>query len=286
MTITIVGVHGIGNHQPGHAPSHVAAHLAAQWSTAITAGPIGVLPDHVSVTCAYYAHRLRPVGTQSAGDELDRLSPDAQELVNEWLDILDPAGQTPQGALTRNLRQRIAAFARHAGLNQRITETLISLFAAEVTRYLDPNANYRFLTCTEVAITIASANVASDTTIVIAHSLGSVVTYETLHAYPHLRVDHLITIGSPLAIPHSIYQRLIPRPQPRGYRPPNTRQWTNIADIGDIVAVPPRGIRSSFDGVDHDIETTIHWADFHRASTYLRTPELADTLHTSVPRRS
>ena len=154
----------------------------------------------------------------------------------------------------------------------------MTIFAVEVTRYLDVRTNQRFLARTEVANAVRAANQSNGTTVVIAHSLGSVVTYEALHAYPQLSVDHLITVGSPLAFPHAIYERLDPAPRPRGHRPPNVRRWTNIADVGDIVAVPPHGIPDAFDGVDLDVETTIHWADFHRATTYLKTQAVADAV--------
>lgn len=95
----------------------------------------------------------------------------------------------------------------------------------------------RILARTEVANAIAAAN-RHGRTVVIAHSLGSVVTYETLHAYPQLHVAHLITLGSPLALPHAVFDRLLPAPRPRGAGLANTGRWTNIADVGDLVAVP------------------------------------------------
>lgn len=112
----------------------------------------------------------------------------------------------------------------------------------------------------------------------LAHSLGSVVTYETLHAYPQLKVDHLITLGSPLALPQAVFDRLLPAPRPQGVRPANTRRWTNIADIGDVVAVPPSGVRDRFDDVDHDVETAIHVIDFHLVAHYLQTAAVAEAL--------
>ena len=35
----------------------------------------------------------------------------------------------------------------------------------------------------------------------MAHSLGTVVAYEALHAHPGLHVYLLVTLGSPLALP-------------------------------------------------------------------------------------
>jgi pimeloyl-ACP methyl ester carboxylesterase len=157
-----------------------------------------------------------------------------------------------------------------------LEHTVTAVFS-EVARYLDPDSPARILARTEVANAIAAAN-RHGVTVVVAHSLGSVVTYETLHAYPQLHVDHLITLGSPLALPHAVFPRLSPPPCPRGTRPANTLRWSNIADKGDLVAVPPRGVGDQFDGIDHDVETAIHPIDFHLAEHYLTTDAFAETL--------
>ncbi|GAA3251037.1 hypothetical protein ACFO1B_43825 [Dactylosporangium siamense] len=273
---TIVGVHGVGNHQAGHPPSTVAAHLATTWQAALTSAR-SPFPDHATVTAVYYAHRLRPVGAQAGGDELEQLSPTAQELVRHWLAALDLPAGTAQGRLTAGLRQDIARFAQGRGLNRRFVQRFIATCFGEVDRYLDPDSPARHLVRTDIANAIAAAN-RTGPTIVIAHSLGSVATYETLHAYPSLTADLLLTIGSPLAMPHGVFHRLQPTPQPRGHRPGNVRHWVNIADIGDIIAIPPYGVSDNFDGVDSDIHIEIHFADFHLAANYLKTDAIAEAL--------
>jgi hypothetical protein len=279
--ISVVVVHGIWNHRLNVAPTNAAQRLASDWSAALSGGPFGPLPADLSVTGAYYAHRLRRVGAQAGDENLDQLSPLARELIIHWLDCVEPEDALPQGTLTRNIRQGLARLAARGGLSRPMTERTVAALFGEVARYLDPDTPARILARTEVANVIAAAN-RHDTTIVLAHSLGSVVTYETLHAYPQLRVDHLITLGSPLALPHAVFQRLLPAPRPHGVRPPNTRRWTNIADVGDVVAVPPRGVRDRFDNVDHDVETAIHVVDFHLAEHYLKTAAVADALRHTI----
>jgi pimeloyl-ACP methyl ester carboxylesterase len=115
--------------------------------------------------------------------------------------------------------------------------------------------------------------------IVIAHSLGSVVAYEALWAHQDTPVDLLITIGSPLALPHAVFPRLSPAPeQGKGARPPAVRQWINIADPGDLVAIPPKGVARQFTGVDRDEHTAIHAFDFHFVRNYLSTKLLNSIL--------
>jgi hypothetical protein len=75
-----------------------------------------------------------------------------------------------------------------------------------------------------------------------------------------------------------VFDRLLPAPAPRGARPANTGFWSNVADEGDVIAIPPRGVRDRFDGVDEDVETRIHAADFHLAENYLRSAAVAGVL--------
>jgi hypothetical protein len=80
-----------------------------------------------------------------------------------------------------------------------------------------------------------------DTSVVVGHSLGSVVAYEVLCACPRPAVRSFVTLGSPLGLPNLIFDRLQPKPRPpgaevRGYWPGSVQTWTNVADAGDIVA--------------------------------------------------
>ena len=115
----------------------------------------------------------------------------------------------------------------------------------------------------------------------LAHSLGSVVAYEALRHNPDLELDHLITLGSPLALPHAVFPRLVPTPiDGLGSCPPNVRRWVNIADTGDLIAIPPGGVPLRFTGVAADHTSTIHPFDFHRAANYLTCAPLAAELST------
>jgi pimeloyl-ACP methyl ester carboxylesterase len=80
--------------------------------------------------------------------------------------------------------------------------------------------------------------VSERTRVIVAHSLGSIVAYETLCAHPEWDVD-LVTLGSPLGVRNIVFDRLVPRPEGDRARCPVSR-WTNIADRGDIVALVKR----------------------------------------------
>jgi hypothetical protein len=97
---------------------------------------------------------------------------------------------------------------------------------------------------TEPAVRLAARErvtrlVDTDTRVVVAHSLGSVVAYEALCALPGHGVRALVTLGSPLGIANLVFNRLEPSAiggigvWPGG----DGLAWTNVSDAGDVVAL-------------------------------------------------
>jgi hypothetical protein len=70
--------------------------------------------------------------------------------------------------------------------------------------------------------------------VLLGHSLGSVVAFETLALHPDLAVDTLVTCGSPLSM-RTVADGLRGRPGP-GRLPGQIRRWVNIYDPADPVA--------------------------------------------------
>jgi hypothetical protein len=80
--------------------------------------------------------------------------------------------------------------------------------------------------------------------LLIAHSMGSVIAYDSLWqmAYnerDHVRVDLLLTMGSPLG--QRYIQRRLQGFAEDGERryPNNIQRWTNLAAVGDLTAIDP-----------------------------------------------
>jgi hypothetical protein len=71
-------------------------------------------------------------------------------------------------------------------------------------------------------------------TVVVGHSLGSVVSYHVLHAQKSVQVPLFMTLGSPLGI-GAIRNRLRTPPK----RPEMVKEWYNAFDPQDIVALNP-----------------------------------------------
>jgi hypothetical protein len=122
----------------------------------------------------------------------------------------------------------------------------------------------------------------------IAHSMGSIIAYDVLRTMEQKppAIDHFVTIGSPLGLP--IVTQHIRGEFSKTTVPQQVRQWSNLADPGDKVAldcnladdyrsapgaVPVQDVLVHNGYVDRSGKN-----DQHNGYGYLRTPELSDIL--------
>ncbi|MGO9502173.1 MAG: hypothetical protein ACLPUO_11460 [Streptosporangiaceae bacterium] len=272
-------MHGVGHCDRHRTADAVRAASSAGWARNLAAG-LGVTADLLDVDFAYYAPYLHP-GSTAHGTDLDELEdPLAKKLIEEWLHALDAPMSVSQGALTLPLRYAASWVAQKFSLDGRLTRLFVQVFFREVAAYLrGDEAPARLAAREEVAHRIARHR----PRIVISHSLGSIVTYEALHAHPELKAELLLTLGSPLALPRAVFDRLVPRPVDGpggrlGARPEGVERWVNIADPGDPVAIPPRLARA-FHGIALDLTATVDAGfGFHNAKNYLSCATTAATL--------
>jgi hypothetical protein len=81
---------------------------------------------------------------------------------------------------------------------------------------------------------IVKREINSDRTVVVAHSLGSVVAYNILRSDPReLKIPLLVTVGSPLGV-RAVRDQLRPL-----RHPPSVASWFNAFDKRDVVALYP-----------------------------------------------
>ncbi len=119
----------------------------------------------------------------------------------------------------------------------------------------------------------------------IGHSMGSIITYDVLRLLgrenANHRIEHYITIGSPLGLPHVQNQFIEEFGNLR--TPSIVHQWSNFADKFDPVALDnhlrrdfkpnSRGVRPEDDIILND------WGGInHKSYGYLRCPEVAETI--------
>jgi len=110
-------------------------------------------------------------------------------------------------------------------------------------------------------------------TVVVAHSLGTIVSYVTLRKMMGNRsVPLFLTLGSPLGI--DIVKRRIQGPY---VRPPVVRKWTNGSDPEDFVALHPELNRETFGPAEVDNHATLDNGhnNPHDITRYLGQPAVA-----------
>ncbi len=136
--------------------------------------------------------------------------------------------------------------------------------------------------------------------IVVGHSLGSVIAYDTLWELSRtsqIRVARFMTLGSPLGT--RFVRRLIRGATESGEKryPTNIDRWTNIAARGELTALYPRlrrqygemlslGLLESFD--DHvgvyNYFFGEHGLNVHSEYAYLVRPQFAEALGEDIRR--
>jgi hypothetical protein len=254
----ILGVHGVGNLQPGINAAQAGERLSGWWRGALKDLPA----DIIDLRVYYYADLL--AGPAAQGDrEMGQLDEKTTAAIVAWASQFGAYKEVAQGRLTQPARVGVEWVARHFGLDHRLVTRFVATFFPEVSRYFTDN------TARHHAVNgLVEQLMKWQPRTLIAHSLGSVVAYEALWSDPHPKVEMFLTLGSPLAMPDIVYDRLVTHPGPR-QRPPGVRRWINIADRGDIIAIPPGGISRAFEHVMADLSESIHAFDFHRATNYL-----------------
>jgi len=104
------------------------------------------------------------------------------------------------------------------------------------------------------------------TRVVVAHSLGTVVSYMGLANHPQWPVRTFVTLGSPLGAP-MIFDTLDPKPvDGRGVWPAGIEHWVNVRAVGDKAAQV--SLRNKFGpGVEEHLVDNGHRA--HAPEPYL-----------------
>ncbi|KAB1985811.1 hypothetical protein F8144_25775 [Streptomyces triticiradicis] len=273
----MVAVHGVGQQLRGE------SRLLAEWWPAITdglcrAGREGAVSRSDTVM-AFYGDVFRPPGQLLATGDPPWTAADVEEgfereLLAEWWRaaagsdpaVVPPDAQETLAATPRSVQAALRALSGSRFFAGVALRAMVSDLK-QVRRYLtDPQVR-------DAARGRVLDALGEDTRVVVAHSLGSVVAYEALCARPGHRVQALVTFGSPLGIPHLVFDRLEPSPvrmggAARGVWPGGEQlTWTNIADEGDVVALV-KDLRPCFgDGLR---SVRVHnGARAHDASAYL-----------------
>lgn len=134
--------------------------------------------------------------------------------------------------------------------------------------------------------------------LLIGHSLGSVISYDTLWALSQLehlpgKIDLFLTIGSPLGMNY-VQNRLLgnQHKDPKKKYPSNIRNWVNISAVGDITPLD-RNFADDYKGMlkpentqsitDYSKDIYNFYRDeeglnFHRSYGYLVNPAVGNVI--------
>jgi pimeloyl-ACP methyl ester carboxylesterase len=235
----ILVIHGIGQQLKG--PATLRAELAASLQDGLSAAHAMVSGDDIQF--AFFGDLFRPSGTV-LGNGIGRLANaelDTMLLTELWCRAAEvdsrviPPDQESLGRSPDLVQRAIRALSRTRYFGGILPHLLVGSLR-QVQRYFTDSALRG-----QVQERIAQ-NVSGETTVLVGHSLGTVVAYEAACANPDWGLRSLVTLGSPLGLRHVIFDRLRPAPtmttdgQPIGQWPVAEGRWTNIVDVGDVVA--------------------------------------------------
>ena len=241
----VVVVHGVGQQYLGRWSLRGALAGAVADGVEHAAGPGWLLPDQVDV--AFYGGLFRQE-TERGADEPTRASDITDDFEIELLDalwaaaaaaepdrVVSPAATDLRTPVPVTAQKALHALLRSRCLSGAIAERFLLGSLRQVRRYMTDERIRAAATAT------VAERIGPDTTVLIGHSLGSVVAYEALCANPGWPVRALVTVGSPLGMPKLVFDRLRPPPSHgKGAWPPVLALWHNLCDRNDVVAVVKR----------------------------------------------
>ena len=278
----VIAIHGIGHQYSGESS------MASIWYPALSDGlrrASSALPEK-DFGCAFYGHIFRKpeqlLSSQPLSPPLHALDLDhpfdADFLLSLWIEasriddsVLPPNSDTLVAA--PNLVQRALRALTQSSFFCDISERLFINSLVQVRLYMtDPQIRQSVRLQLERAIS-------EQTGVIIAHSLGAVVAYETLAAHPEWNPMTFVTLGAPLGIRNLIFDRLEPPPLPDdssgqllGRWPGSVGHWINISDRSDIIALV-KDLRPGF-GPHIDNYVVDNGVKPHDAIRYLTTEVL------------
>ena len=285
----VVCVHGIGQQLKGEDV------LAGEWLPALRDGMRraganeAVLPKPRDVGFAFYGNLFRRPGRSLAVGEAWLTNKDLDDFERELLTAWwVGAAEADPGVISPGATSLAAV---PGGVQRALRALSGSMFFARVAeRALLHDLRQVRLYMTEPGIRKAvqqrvEATVDGETRVLVGHSLGSVVAYESLCAHPEWPVRALVTLGAPLGIRNLIFDRLQPRPELSGgvlagRWPGRANAWVNVADTGDVVALV-KDLRPLF-GSQVKCFTVSNGARAHSVSPYLTAQETGSAITASL----
>ncbi len=145
----------------------------------------------------------------------------------------------------RSLTRRVYALGdRMPFLIPHIASERMEVHLRDLRRYLQDDNGIASHTRRMLKVPIRAAAEGAHPLLIVAHSMGSVIAYDSLWELSHgrhdrVKVDLLLTMGSPLG--QRYMQRRLKGSDETGHDryPNNIRRWHNLAAVGDLTALDP-----------------------------------------------
>jgi hypothetical protein len=290
-TPTVVYVHGAGNKPPPQ-------ELKRAWDQDLFGRDMGQ-----QTQMAYYADLLHAapgaIGADActqdeALDALVTAVETAETAADDEGDLF--AGLTPQGqrlALSLSLSMATQAASQPPTVPESPAEVLplpSSLrrqLLRQLLRRLIPDADAYFFTDRREPLRQRlrqALDAATEPTVVIAHSLGTVIAYDVLREqrFAGRAVALLVTLGSPLG--YTEIQDVVTKPL---RLPAPVRLWANFADLVDVVTLDTT-LADDFQGGPRIIDALVNnpSPNSHAVCGYLTARGVRSTVAAAVPRPS
>ncbi len=119
-----------------------------------------------------------------------------------------------------------------------------------------------------------------ETRVLVAHSLGTVLSYMALANHPQWTVHTFVTLGSPLASPMTGDMLDPPLVDGNGQWPGSIRRWVNVRAVGDKAAAVPVAGQRFGDRVEDVMVDNGHRA--HAPEPYLNSLATGEAIATAL----
>jgi len=274
MASIVIGIHGLSKKPQ-------ADTLSQWWLAAMQEGlevNTGRRLEALAFESVYWADVMYPEPDNNP-DAYKAAQPGTIKSYKEgWLEKL-------KDSITQEVGKAVDVFKQTFGI-EKIAEKVLDKKLSDLYRYYEEPAIRNELR-SRLKETIKRNR--NKRIMIVAHSMGTIIAYDTLRIMgaedASLKIDHFVTIGSPLGLPHV---KLRIAEENSAIRTPScVQKWTNFSDRLDPVALDPRladdyaandrGVKVRDDLVLND------WGGIHHKSYgYLRTPEFTEELKNFV----
>jgi Alpha/beta hydrolase of unknown function (DUF900) len=284
----IIGIHGLANKPPNDPPEEIRQRW---WRSALVEGlrrNCAKTTDDLDFDFVYwadlrYSSPIRLEHNPEPYYPAEGNQPFPSYHVSKWAEIFNEAATTVGAA--------VDFLDLHTGVTQ-VGDFVLERNLEDLAAYYD-NKQFREDVRQRLIKTLQAH--AGKRIMLIAHSMGSIIAYDVLRLLgrqtPSFPVDHFVTIGSPVGLPHVKYKIFQENDLVR--TPSVVGRWTNFADRRDIVAVQAK-LADDYEANDQGVKVVdvpvinsyvsppdrdpANKPNYHKSYGYLRTPELSNLV--------